>query len=136
DYVFFINGIPKFVIEAKNPRENVDRWAFQPQNYAFNLRLYVGMLTNFDEFRLYVVPFRPEKDTPFPAQWSLFFKEYESASQNLWDLLARENVAKGSVEQSLQNLQRVAGRNAKQLWLIRPDRTKTLDNDFLPYLEN
>lgn len=138
DYVLLIGGIPKLVIEAKNPRENIDKAAFQTQNYAFNLRLYVGMATNFGDIRLYVVPSRPNKDNPFPPapSWRLFFTEYASSAQRIWGLLSRNNVANGSIERFLQQIEKAPGRTAKQLWLLKPDQTKTVDNEFLLYLEN
>jgi hypothetical protein len=137
DYLLLIGGIPKLVIEAKNPREVLDRAAFQTQSYAFNLRLFIGMAFNFSDLRLYVVPAKPDRANPFPPapSWRLYFNEYVGAAQRIWDLLARENVANGSIERFLQTIEKAPGRKPKQLWLLKPDRTKTVDNEFLSYLE-
>src|SRR5690242_12039934 len=55
DYVFRIGGLDRFVCEAKKYPEKMEHWHFQAQNYAFNLRLWVSILFNFDEFTLFVV---------------------------------------------------------------------------------
>jgi len=135
DYVFNINAIPKFVVEAKNPRERVDRSAFQVQNYAYHLRLYLGLATNFDDLLVYPVPGLPDRENPFKPALTLHFKEFDSAAQRLWDLFARENVASGSIEKFLQHLPKAAPRGSKQLWLLKPDRRKPVDHHFLTYLE-
>jgi len=55
----------------------------------------------------------------------------------LWQLLAREQVAGGSIERLLESLPKVEARKKKgqQLYLIRPDRTRALDSDFLNFLD-
>ena len=138
DYLLLIGGLPKLVIEAKNPRENIDKAAFQTQNYAFNLRLFIGLATNFSDIRLYVVPSKPNRDNPFPPapSWRLFFKEYVGSARRIWELLDRDHVANGSIERFLQQIEKAPGRIAKQMWLLKPDRTKTVDNEFLLYLES
>src|SRR2546428_7453383 len=49
DYRFRTDGIDRFVCEAKKPREALsDKDAYQAQRYAFNLKLLIAALTNFE----------------------------------------------------------------------------------------
>lgn len=41
------------IIEAKHPRENLDRHVFKLKNYMLGLRVPFGVLTNGKEFRIY-----------------------------------------------------------------------------------
>ena len=44
------------------------------------------------------------------------------------------SVAAGSLEAFIQNLPKVTSRTDRQLWLIKPDRNRAVDTDFLQYL--
>lgn len=136
DYVFRVGGIDKLVCEAKRPRDHIERHYFQIQNYVYNLRLWVGVLSDFEHLIVFVVGGQPHKERPFdPAPgWRLHYRDFEGAARRIWDLLARENVATGSLERFAQSLPKVPGK-AKQGWLLKPDRNKTVDNVFLSYLE-
>lgn len=140
DYVFKIGGINKWVCEAKKPWDNLARRqnAFQIQNYVFNLRVWIGLLTDFEFFLVYIVGARPNKDRPFDPvpNWNLHYTTYGSNARRIWDLFQRDNVAQGSLDQFAQEQPKVISRKIKQGWLIKPDRTRTVDNDFLAFLEN
>jgi len=44
DYVVYVNNKPILVIEAKNPEENIDKYAHEPQDYAVVVnRKYIGI---------------------------------------------------------------------------------------------
>lgn len=136
DYLFRVGGIDKFVCEAKRPRDYIQRHYFQTQNYVYNLRLWVGVLSDFEHLIVFVVGGQPSKERPFdPAPgWRLHYRDFEGAARRIWDLLARQNVAAGSLERFAQSLPKVP-RKEKQGWLLKPDRNKTVDNVFLTYLE-
>ncbi len=137
DYVFRINGMDRFVCEAKKYPEKMEHYHYQAQNYAFNLRLWVAVLFNFDELSLFVVGGKPNKEKPFsPAPgWRLWSWQYETVARQIWDLLSRESVENGSLERFVQSLPKVSSSKSRQLWLIKPDRSKAVDADFLSYLE-
>jgi len=67
--------------------------------------------------------------------WRLCYQDYRNAAPKIWDLLSRQAVAAGSLEAFIQNLPKVTSRTDRQLWLIKPDRNRAVDTDFLQYLE-
>lgn len=137
DYSFRIGGQDRFVCEAKKFPEKLDHWHYQVQNYAFNLRLWVSVLTNFDELDIFVVGGKPNKTKPFSPVpgWRLYSYNYVDLAQKIWDLLSREAVEAGALEKFVQHLPKVSSGSGRQLWLIKPDRNKAVDVEFLGYLE-
>jgi hypothetical protein len=137
DYLFRTEGLERWLCEAKKPFDNVDRHFFQVQNYTYNMRLWTGVLSDFEHFILFVVGGKPSKDRPFsPAPgWRLHVSNYKSCANQIWDLLSRPAVASGSIEQFIQSLGKTGGKG-KQGWLIKPARTKQVDEAFLSFLEN
>ncbi|MGH6662343.1 MAG: type I restriction endonuclease, partial [Rhodospirillales bacterium] len=136
DYLFRIGGIDKFLCEAKRPRQNIDKHYFQIQNYVYNARLWVGVLSDFEYLIIFVVGAQPQKDRPFSPvpNWRLHYSQFEANAQRIWDLLSKENVRTGALERFAQSVPKVT-RRGKQGWLIPPDRDRTIDNDFLGFLE-
>ena len=66
DYVFRTDGIDRFVCEAKRPAEDlVAKHQYQAQRYAFNLKVLVAILTNFQDLEVYVVGGKPDRDAVF-----------------------------------------------------------------------
>lgn len=137
DYLFRVGGIDKFICEAKRPRDHIDRHAFQLQNYVYNSRLWVGALSDFEFFIVYVVGAQPRRDRPFdPVRgWRLHYQDFIARARDIWDLFSREAVAAGSLERFAQSLPKASGR-ARQGWLLKPDRTRAVDLTFLAYLED
>lgn len=137
DYVFRVGGFDRFVCEAKKFPEKLENHRFQVQNYVFNLRLWIGLTTNFDELNLFVVGGKPSREKPFSVVpgWRLCYQDYLAAAPKIWDLLSRQAVAAGSLERFIQDLPKVTSRTERQLWLIKPDRNRAVDTDFLQYLE-
>jgi hypothetical protein len=137
DYLFRTDGIDRFVCEAKKPREGLsDRDSYQAQRYAFNLKLLIAALTNFETFKLFVVGGRPDQDAPWDVCKQWHYSEFVDKAQELWDLFARENVATGSLDKFVASLpKRVIRDKARQGWLIAPERVRTVDTDFLAYID-
>ena len=105
DYLFRTDGIERFVCEAKKPREGLtEKDAYQAQRYAFNLKLLIAALTNFETLKLFVVGGKPDQAAPWDVckQWQ--YSEFVDKSQELWDLFARENVATGSLDRFVASL--------------------------------
>ena len=140
DYLFRTDTHDRFICEAKKPREDLGpRHAFQAKRYAWNKNLALALLTDFEELKIYVVGGRPRLDEPDMGLWkSYHFKQYPLVAGEIWNTLARENVASGSIDALLDSLPKraAAGRGkARQLYLIKPDRTRSLDTDFLEFLD-
>ena len=139
DYLFRTDGCDRFVCEAKKPAEELDApHAFQAKRYAWNKGVPFAILTDFEEMKLYVVGGRPHPDDEHFGLWkSWSFQQYPAVAHEMWVLLARENVAAGSIDHLIEALPRKpAGKGrARQQWLIKPDRSRALDIDFLNFLD-
>jgi hypothetical protein len=139
DYLFRADKRDRFVCEAKKPSEELQsRYAFQAKRYAWNKGLPLAILTDFGEMKIYVVGGRPYIDEPHVGEWKTYhFKQYPLVAQELWNLLARDKVSGGSIDQLIESLPKkpaVKGK-ARQQWLIKPDRSRALDVNFLEFLE-
>ena len=139
DYLFRADKRDRFVCEAKKPAEDLHaRYAFQAKRYAWNKGVFVALLTDFEELKIYLVGGKPHLDEPHVGEWKHWnFRQYPLLAREIWDLLARENVAGGSIDRAIDALPRKATGTgkARQQWLIKPDRNRTLDNDFLEFLD-
>ena len=139
DYLFRTDKRDRFVCEAKKPVEELHaRYAFQAKRYAWNKGVPVAILTDFEEFKIYIVGGKPHLDEPHTGEWkSWHFRQYPLIARELWDLLARDKIAADSIDQMLEALpKKTTGTGkARQQWLIKPDRNRALDNDFLEFLD-
>ena len=139
DYLFRTDRQDRFICEAKKPVEDLDaRFAFQAKRYAWNKGLILAVLTDFEEMRVYVVGSKPHPEEERIGLWKTWqFQQYPLVAQEIWDLLARSSVAEGSIEKLVEKLPRkpVAKGRAPQQWLFKPDRTRTIDADFLNFLD-
>jgi len=139
DYLFRIGRQERFVAEAKKPCDGLNAPAvFQAKNYAWNRQLAVAILTNFRELRIYVVGGKPDLQRPKHGEYRVWdFNHYAGAAREMWDLLARPNVAAGSLERLIESLPKSPLKGKpRQQWLFRPDRTRTVDAHFLDYLDD
>lgn len=135
DYVFRINGLPRFVCEAKAPGLELGaKDAFQAQRYAFNLGVHVAVLTNFRHTHVYAVGGRPDRLKPFPPvlQWNS--SSLPERAEELEALLGRGMVADGSLEKFLQELPK-RPRGERGGWVPKLARTRAVDREFLDWLE-
>ena len=140
DYLFRADTRDRFVCEAKKPRVTLGpRDAFQAKRYAWNKKVFLALLTDFEDLKIFLVGGKPHMDSPDVGLWKHWhFRQYPLAAAEIWQLLARENVAAGSIESAIDKLPKraPAGRGkARQLYLIKPDRTRELDTDFLEFLD-
>src|ERR1019366_6159037 len=86
-----------------------------------------------EELKIYIVGGKPHIDEPHVGEWkSWHYRQYPLIARELWDLLARDKIASGSIDKALDDLpKKAAGTGkARQQWLIKPDRTRALDTDF------
>lgn len=140
DYLFRTDGTDRFVCEAKKPAEDLNAGhAFQARRYARNKVLALALLTDFEGLRLYVVACKPRRGDPIDAGlWKHWhYTEYPAHAREIWDLLSRDAVAGGALDRELAKLPKspVGKGRARQRWLIRPDRTRALDAEFLAFLD-
>ena len=139
DYLFRTDKRDRFVCEAKKPAEELhSRYAFQAKRYAWNKGVWMALLTDFEELKIYIVGGKPHIDEPQVGEWKNWhFRQYPLIARELWDLLARDKIADGSIDKALDALPKKATGTgkARQQWLIKPDRTRALDTDFLEFLD-
>jgi hypothetical protein len=139
DYLFRTDKREQFICEAKKPAEELHaRYAFQAKRYAWNKGVPVAVLTDFEELKIFIVGGKPHLDEPQVGEWkSWHYRQYPIIARELWDLLARDKIASGSIDAALDALPKKAtgAGKARQQWLIKPDRNRALDNDFLEFLD-
>ncbi len=139
DYLFRADGRDRLVCEAKKPSEVLhSRYAFQAKRYAWNKDLPLAVLTDFEEIKIFVVGGKPHLDEPDAGLWETWhFKQYPLIARKFWDLFAHDKVKDGSIEQLLEKLPKKSTGKGKvrQQWLIKPDRSRALDTDFLNFLD-
>jgi hypothetical protein len=137
DYIFRTDGLNRFVCEAKRPKDGLGlKGHYQAQRYAFNLKLYIAVLTDFQEFKVFVVGGKPESNDPVPPIRDWHFSEYSVVAQQIWDLFSRESVGNGSLERFVAELpkQEVKGK-PYQGWFVKLPRERTVDAAFLSDIE-
>jgi hypothetical protein len=137
DYIFRTSGIDRFTCEAKKPTDELSRKsAYQAQRYAFNLKLLIATLCNFERLQVFVVGGRPEPDSPWDVCREWHYSEYEKRAEEIWNLFAQQNVASNSLDRFIESFPKrpIRGR-ARQGWLIALERVRTVDTEFLAYIE-
>lgn len=140
DYVFRVARVEWFTCEAKKPSESLHGGhAYQAKSDAYARGIPFAVLSDFEETRLYVVGARPRRSDPVTmGQWRhLRFEQYVDHASEIWDLLAYPNVRDGSIGRLLESLPKKPARTkAGQGYVIRPDRSRSLDAEFLAFLDD
>jgi len=145
DYLFRIDGFPRFVVEAKKPAVDLknDRESiFQAKTYAWNAQIPFAILTSFQEFRLYdttIKPYLDEPDRGLIEEFDLRYEDYVAQWDVLVETFGREAVAGGSLERLLARLKKVrAGRRVRGFdrMLFDVHGTEPVDRVFLKHLED
>ena len=107
DYNFRLNGRTVFFVEAKAPHVPLDPVdvVMQTKTYAWHSRdVFVAVVTDFEEFRLYDATAKPDRKHPnagliFDFGYSDYLKS--KTLEDLW-LLSREAVEAGSIDKLLK----------------------------------
>ncbi|CAN5421520.1 hypothetical protein BH09SUM1_BH09SUM1_12950 [soil metagenome] len=144
DYLFRINGFPRFIVEAKKPSVNIaqDKEAiFQAKRYAWSAAIPFAILTDFEQFRLYDTALKPMMDDPergLVREFSLNFDDYSDKWDQLLATFGRDAVAKGSLETLRAKIRRVSTKRRlrtvdRSLFDMKGD--EPVDRVFLGYLE-
>ncbi len=103
DYTFRIGGIRKFILEAKKPavsiRDNSDA-ALQLRWYAWNAKLPLSILTNFEEFAVYDCTRKPAtNDAASVARIEYFtYKDFPAKWEWIASVFSQDSILKGSFD--------------------------------------
>jgi hypothetical protein len=136
DYLFRPEGKPRFVCEAKRPAEELPPHAHQAKGYAWTIGVPLVVLSDFEELNIYIVGGIPKEDEALVGLWKHYhFRDYFAKARELWDLLARDNVASGSIDRLIESLPRRPLKLGKGQFVIRPDPTQNFDATFLNFLD-
>lgn len=103
DYSFRIGGVRKFIVEAKKPAVNIkddSAPALQIRRYAWNARLPLCILTDFEEFAVYDCTKKPmPNDTAATARIAFFtYKEYPEKWEWIASIFSQECILQGSFD--------------------------------------
>lgn len=108
DYSFRdTDGNNLFFVESKKPSVDLAKNifpAYQIRNYAWNAKLKISILTDFEEISIYNTTTLPKlSDKPHIARIkSIPFTDYIKEFDFIWDNLAKENVLSGSIDKLLK----------------------------------
>jgi type I restriction-modification system DNA methylase subunit len=103
DYTFRVGGARKFIVETKKPSVRIKdaaEAALQLRRYAWNQKLPLSILTNFEEFAIYDCRIKPENgDAASKARIEYFtFKEYPEKWDWLVSIIAPDSILRGSFD--------------------------------------
>jgi type I restriction-modification system DNA methylase subunit len=104
DYGFRINGIPKFFLEAKALRKNLDDPDFvrQAVNYSWLKGCTWAVLTNFETVRIFNAEWKTANH--FQSHFrTIHCAEFLSKFDDLW-LLSRESFKQGQIDKEAERL--------------------------------
>jgi type I restriction-modification system DNA methylase subunit len=102
DYGFRINGIPKFFLEAKSLREDVDKRGFIDQaiNYSWLKGCTWAVLTNFETVEVFNAELKA--DHPWQSMLKLIHcRDFLAHLDELW-LLSRESFELGLIDKEAE----------------------------------
>ena len=128
DYTFRIGGIRKFIVETKKPsvriKDDADS-ALQLRRYAWNAKLPLSILTNFEEFAIYDCTIKPEHgDTAAKGRIEYFsYNEIPAKWEYLVSVFSQDSILKGSFDKYAGSQK---GRKG----------TATVDDDILTEIES
>jgi hypothetical protein len=103
DYTFRVGGVRKFIVEAKKPsiriKDDTDA-ALQLRWYAWNQKLPLSILTNFEEFAVYDCTKKPEtNDAASVARIEYFtYKEYPDKWDWIVSIFSQDSILRGSFD--------------------------------------
>ncbi len=103
DYSFNMNGKRKFFVEAKKPsvpiKENPEP-ALQVRYYGWNAKLDISIVTDFEEFAIYDCTKKIRKSDGAMSKRLkyIYFTEYITQFDFIWETFAYENVVNKSIE--------------------------------------
>jgi type I restriction-modification system DNA methylase subunit len=102
DYRFSTDGVVQLLVEAKRPGVSLRSRGpvFQVKSYAYTMGLPVGVLANFEDFRVFDASLEPRYDSPSTGvvgEFSIRHDQLEARWPKLWQTFSRDAVAAGSL---------------------------------------
>lgn len=127
DYAFRIGGQRVFFAEAKKPSVNIKQDsepAFQLRRYAWNSKIPISILTDFQEFVVYDCRLKPDpKDNVVVGRlFYINFEQYLERFDEIWNIFSKEAVLKSSFDKYVETNKGKKG-------------TSEVDNEFLKEIE-
>jgi hypothetical protein len=103
DYAFKIGESMKFLVEAKKPFVNLEESsesAYQLRYYAWNAKLPISILIDFEEFRVYDCRYPPKKtdNADTALQFSLKYTDYYTYWEKIADIFSKTSILRGSFD--------------------------------------
>ena len=106
DYSFRINGIPKFFLEAKSLKEQLDKDNYKFYRQAVEYSWYKGctwaVLTDFEHMRILNAEVKSTNPLQSQFRW-IDYNEYLTRFEELW-LLSRESFEQGLLDKEADRL--------------------------------
>ncbi len=106
DYSFRINGIPKFFLEAKSLREQLDKDNYRFYKQAVEYSWYKGctwaVLTDFEHMRILNAEVKSTNPLQSQFRW-IDYNEYLTRFEELW-LLSKESFEHGLLDKEAERL--------------------------------
>ncbi|MGA2034319.1 MAG: N-6 DNA methylase [Thermoguttaceae bacterium] len=144
DYLFRVNGFPRFIVEAKKPAVDIDtdkRAIFQAKRYAWSAAIPFAVLTDFEKFRVYDTTLKPILNEPqrgLVREFAIDFQDYPAKWHELLATFGRAAVADGSLEKLRARIRKISPNRRlrtvdRMLFELRGD--EPVDKVFLGYLE-
>jgi tRNA1(Val) A37 N6-methylase TrmN6 len=127
DYAFKINGVPKFYLECKPFREDINdpKYAKQAIEYAWNKSVTWAILCNFKGIKVFNAEWKWDDKQPTRNRFlDLRYNEYNSSCFKYLIWLSRDNFEKGVLDEQAT----ILGKKAKKLPI-----SKQLLADFTEY---
>lgn len=127
DYTFRFGGVRKFFVEAKKPAVDLKEDpapAYQLRRYAWSAKLPISVLTDFAEFAIYDTRIRPREGDKASVGRILYLRYDEMLSKldDIWSILSKEAVLKGSFDRYIEDTRGKRG-------------TSQVDDEFLKEIE-
>lgn len=99
DYTFKINGITKFVVEAKAVSEDLGNSQYVKQviEYAYNKACLWAVLTDFEEVKIFLVD-RDYKETPIYDINLSDTSRFDENFEKLWKFISKEGISSNNLE--------------------------------------
>lgn len=103
DYAFRIGGTRKFFVETKAPSKDLKQDpapAYQVRRYAWNAKLPLSILTDFEEFAVYDCRVRPKLGDKASVARTIYvrFDEYTERWGEIAELFSRDAILKGAFD--------------------------------------
>ncbi len=103
DYTFRVGGARKFLVETKKPSVHIKddaESALQLRRYAWNQKLPLSILTNFEEFAVYDCTIKPENsDAAIKGRIEYFtYKDYPAKWDWIVSIFAPDSILRGSFD--------------------------------------